>query len=241
MSRFIILSLFPDMFPGPLAHSVMGKSYKKLWDCQTINLRDFANNKHQRVDDEPFGGGAGMVIRAEVVMAALEYLHSQEPLGKIIHLTPRGKPLTPAIAKSLAKYLGKKKPITLIAGHYEAIDQRLFDYYHRQYPDNPIDELTIGDYVLSGGELPAMVLMEAVLRFLPNVLAKESSHQDESHENNLLEHHHYTRPSEWRGIKVPEILLTGDHKKIKAFRQAEAEMLTKKLRPELIKKYKKIR
>ncbi|MDI9313168.1 MAG: tRNA (guanosine(37)-N1)-methyltransferase TrmD [Hydrotalea sp.] len=238
MKHFTILTLFPEMFPGPLAHSVTGHALNNLWRCEAINLRDFAGNKHNRVDDEPFGGGAGMVIRAEVVMAALEHVEQNNKAGDqpcVIHLTPRGKLLTPEIAKNLAT----AQNITLICGRYEAIDQRLFDYYNQQHANNPILELSIGDYVLSGGELPAMVLIDSILRFVPGVLGKEESHTEESHEHGMLEHHHYTRPAEWRGHKVPETLLTGDHKKIKAFREEEAKTITNKLRPDLLEKNRK--
>ena len=233
MKHFTILTLFPDMFPGPLGQSITGHALGHLWTYEAINLRDFAGNKHNRVDDEPFGGGAGMVIRAEVVMAALEHVEkkSQQPQpGKLVHLTPRGKLLTPSIAKTLAR----EENITLICGRYESIDQRLFDYYNQQHRDQPIIELSIGDYVLSGGEIPAMVLIDTVLRFVPGVLGKEESHAEESHEHGWLEHHHYTRPAEWRGHKVPEILLTGDHKKIKEFREEEAKTITQNFRPDLL-------
>ncbi len=240
MKNFILLTLFPEMFPGALAHSVIGNALGSLWNYHAINLRDFADNKHNRVDDEPFGGGAGMVIRAEVAFNAVEAALRPHPNARVVHLTPRGELLTPAIAKYLAagteQGSNSEENIILICGRYEAIDQRFVDYYNQQHPDNPMMEISIGDYVLSGGELAAMVLMDSILRFVPGILGKEESHEEESHEAGLLEHHHYTRPAEWRGLKVPEILLTGNHKKIKEFRQAEAENITKQRRPDILKK-----
>lgn len=230
MLTFTILTLFPEMFPGPLAHALSGKAMGHLWQCRTLQLRDFADNKHNRVDDEPFGGGPGMVIRAEVVTRALEYAGEQGWHDHtLIHLTPRGRPLTPQLARQLAA----SDNLTLLCGRYEAIDQRAFDYYNQQHPSQPVIEISIGDFILSGGELAALVLMDVILRFLPGVIGKEASLSDESHENGLLEHHHYTRPALWRGLKVPEILLTGDHKNIKDWRRQEAVRLTMHLRPDM--------
>lgn len=259
MLNACIITLFPEIFPGALNYSLLGQALnKKLWALNTINMRQFAGNKTGRVDDEPFGGGLGMVIKAEVIMQALEFAIKKKFLDQtslVIHPSPRGILFTPEIAKQFSQ----TKKLVFIAGRYEAIDQRLFDYYQQQYAPQEILEISIGDYVLSGGELPIMVMLDAALRYLPGVLGKMASTEHESHEPispnilsdgvtelqtnallkdtttiKLLEHHHYTRPAVWRGLKVPEILLTGDHKKIKAWQMETALQVTLNRRPDML-------
>lgn len=231
MISFKILTLFPDLFPGPLAASVTGVALKKnLWSCAAINIRDYAKDKHQTVDDTPYGGGAGMVFKAEVVAEAIEKNLTKKT--KIIYLSPRGKVFTQKIARQLAQ----ENEIVLLCGRYEGVDQRVLDEFE-------IEEISIGDYVLSGGEIAAYVLIDAVLRNVSGVLGADESLHEESFgaaENddfsNLLEYPHYTKPQEWRGRSVPEILTQGHHKKINEWRKEQAIAITKKNRPDLLKR-----
>lgn len=221
-----ILTLFPEMFPGPLAHSLVGKARDKgLWTLNVSNPRDFAGDAHKTVDDTPFGGGAGMVLKPDVLEAA--FLAVTNP-GRRIYLSPRGRVFTQGLAKELAQ----EKALTLLCGRYEGVDQRFLDAYE-------FEEISIGDYVLTGGELPSMALTDAIVRLLPGVVAKEESLAHESHSEGLLEHPHYTRPNPWtdrlgRVHTVPEVLLSGHHAQIKTWQAAESLALTQKRRPDLI-------
>ena len=218
-----ILTLFPEIFPGSLDVSLLGKALrKKVWQINTINIRDFAINKQKSVDDTPYGGGAGMVMRPDIINLALESI-SNLNFPKIC-LSAKGSKLT----QSMAVKLSKESGLILLCGRYEGIDQRVIDY-------NNFEEISIGDYVLPGGESAAIVLLESVLRLLPNVLGGENTLDEESFNNEmLLEYPHYTKPKEWKGIHVPEILVSGDHKKIQTWRNEKRLEITKKKRPDLI-------
>ncbi len=219
--RASVLTLFPDMFPGPLAQSLAGRALQSgLWSLHTVNIRDFATDRHRSVDDTPFGGGAGMVLRADVVDAAIASVADARPL---LYLTPRGRKLTQPDARRYANGPG----IIMLCGRYEGVDQRVIDA--RQ-----MEEVSIGDYVLSGGELPALVLLDAIVRLLPGVMGAAESAADKSFSDRHLEYPHYTRPAEWQGHRVPDVLLSGHHAAITAWRQAEAERTTRERRPDLL-------
>lgn len=224
-----IITLFPEMFPGFLGLSLSGKALEKgLWSLEMVNPRTYATDPHKTVDDAPFGGGAGMVMKPDILDKTLQ---ASKPLGRLIHLSPRGKPLT----QELAGELSKEPLLTLLCGRYEGIDQRLLDAYQAE-------EISIGDYVLSGGEQAAMILLDAIVRLLPDVVGNMETHAEESFSHGLLEYPHYTRPAEWTGPdgvirKVPEVLTSGHHEKIKDWRQAESERLTRERRPDLWEKY----
>ena len=211
-----ILTLFPEIFPGPLGVSLIGKALSnKIWDLNLIYIRDFANDKHRSVDDTPYGGGAGMVMRPDIIELALNSI-SHFP-GPRICLTPRGKKLTQAKVKKLSLDEG----LVLLCGRYEGIDQRVIDYYN-------FEEISIGDYVVTGGESAAIVLLESVLRLLPNVLGGVDTLEEESFsDNTLLEYPQYTKPREWNGLNVPEVLTSGDHGKIKSWRDKKRVEITK--------------
>ncbi|MBE7076755.1 MAG: tRNA (guanosine(37)-N1)-methyltransferase TrmD [Clostridiales bacterium] len=216
-----ILTLFPEMF-APLKESIIKRAVEdgKI-EINIINIRDFAVPPHFKCDDEPFGGGAGMVMMCEPLFKAIESVKKDN--SKIYYMSPRGKVFNQELAKELSTF----EHIIFICGHYEGIDQRVIDYFN-------IEELSIGDYVLTGGELPAMVVSDSIIRLIPGVI-KEDSTKEESFSENLLEYNQYTRPAEFRGIKVPEILLSGNHKKIEEFRKNESITITKKNRPDLLK------
>ena len=211
-----ILTLFPEIFPGPLSVSLIGKALSnKIWDLNLINIRDFANDKHRSVDDTPYGGGAGMVMRPDIIELALNSI-SHFP-GPRICLTPRGEKLTQAKVKKLSLDEG----LVLLCGRYEGIDQRVIDYYN-------FEEISIGDYVVTGGESAAIVLLESVLRLIPNVLGGIETLEEESFsDNTLLEYPQYTKPREWNGLNVPEVLTSGDHGKIKSWRDMKRVEITK--------------
>ena len=211
-----ILTLFPEIFPGPLGVSLIGKALSnKIWDLNLINIRDFANDKHRSVDDTPYGGGAGMVMRPDIIELALNSI-SHFP-GPRICLTPRGEKLTQAKVKKLSHNEG----LVLLCGRYEGIDQRVIDYYN-------FEEISIGDYVITGGESAAIVLLESVLRLIPNVLGGIETLEEESFsDNTLLEYPQYTKPKEWNGLNVPEVLTSGDHGKIKSWRDKKRVEITK--------------
>ena len=211
-----ILTLFPEIFPGPLGVSLIGKALSnKIWDLNLINIRDFANDKHRSVDDTPYGGGAGMVMRPDIIELALNSI-SHFP-GPRICLTPRGAKLTQAKVKKLSLDEG----LVLLCGRYEGIDQRVIDYYN-------FEEISIGDYVVTGGESAAIVLLESVLRLIPNVLGGIETLEEESFsDNTLLEYPQYTKPREWNGLNVPEVLTSGDHGKIKRWRDKKRVEITK--------------
>lgn len=222
-----ILTLFPEMFPGSLGQSLSGKALESgIWAFNAVNIRDFASGVHKSVDDTPYGGGAGMVMRADIIEKAL--LSIKNP-GRKIYLSPRGKPLTQGLVKELAA----EPALTLLCGRYEGVDQRVLDAHD-------FEDISIGDYVLSGGEPAAMILMDACIRLLPGVMGNEATPDEESFSNGLLEYPHFTRPAEWmdsHGTKrdVPEVLQSGNHAKIKEWREEQSLALTKARRPDLLK------
>lgn len=220
-----VLTLFPEMFPGPLAHSLSGKALaQKIWQLNCLNIRDYTLDRHKTVDDTPFGGGAGMVLRPDILETALRKgleLHTSPP--RLLYMTPRGTPFSQDLAKELAQ---ENEGLLILAGRYEGVDQRFLDSW-------PFEEVSLGDYVLSGGELPALVLLDACIRLLPGVVGKEESLTQESFELGLLEHSHYTRPQVWKDREVPEVLLSGHHERIRQWRQAQSEEETKRRRPDL--------
>lgn len=218
--RASVLTLFPEMFPGPLGQSLAGRALDDgIWSLDTTDIRAFGTGKHRKVDDTPFGGGAGMVMRPDVVDAAVASVADGRPL---VCLTPRGRRFTQAEAQRFAAGDG----IVLLCGRYEGIDQRVIDA-------RAMEEFSIGDYVLSGGELAALVLLDAIVRLLPGVMGAAESADEESFSAGLLEYPHYTRPAEWAGIQVPDVLLSGNHAAVAAWRQAESEHITLRRRPDL--------
>ncbi|MET0640704.1 MAG: tRNA (guanosine(37)-N1)-methyltransferase TrmD [Hyphomicrobium sp.] len=222
--RAQVLTLFPEIFPGPLGISLLGQALEAgIWALDTIQIRDFGLGRHRQVDDTPAGGGAGMVLRADVLGPALEHAHDRAPDAPLIYLSPRGTPLTQNLARDFSEGPG----VTLLAGRFEGIDQRVID-------DKGLREISIGDYVLAGGEVAAMVVIEACVRLLPGVLGAAESLTSESFETGLLEYPQYTKPREWAGRSIPEILLSGDHKKIEEWRRRQSERLTADRRPDLI-------
>ena len=219
-----VLTLYPEMFPGPLGLSLAGRALREgRWSLDAVNIRDFATDRHRSVDDTPAGGGAGMVLRADVVACALDGVSDGRP---VVAMTPRGAPLTQARVHKLATGPGA----IIVCGRFEGFDERLFDA-------RPIEQVSIGDYILSGGETGALVLLDACIRLLPGVMGAPSSGVDESFEMGLLEYPHYTRPAEWEGRTVPEVLRSGDHARIKAWRKAMAETETRLRRPDLWERY----
>jgi tRNA (guanine37-N1)-methyltransferase len=215
-----ILTLYPDMFPGPLGHSLAGRALSDgKWSLEAVNIRDFATDRHRSVDDTPAGGGAGMVLRADVVASAVDAVAGDLP---VLAMTPRGRPLTQARVRDLAAGPG----VAVLCGRFEGFDERLFEA-------RAIEEVSIGDYVLSGGEMGALVLLDACVRLLPGVMGAASSGDEESFESGLLEYPHYTRPQEWEGRTIPEVLRSGDHARIAAWRHARAETDTRARRPDL--------
>ena len=229
-----VLTLFPEAFPGPLGLSLAGKALENgLWRLETVDIRDFARDKHRSVDDVPFGGGPGMVMRPDVVEAA--YRHARATLvpeghGPAVYLSPRGKLLDQALVADLAAQDG----LILLCGRYEGVDQRVLDA-------SDFMEVSVGDYVLSGGEPAALVLMDAVLRLRPGVVGDPATLEDESFSRGLLEYPHYTRPREWEGRDVPEVLTSGHHENIAAWRKRQAETLTKLRRPDLWARYEAVK
>ena len=215
-----ILTLYPEMFPGVLGQSLTGKALDEgLWSLKTINIRDYASGKHRNVDDTPAGGGAGMVLRADVLGKALDAAPEGLP---ILYMSPRGKPLTQARAQELSQGPGA----TILCGRFEGVDERILQ-------TRQIEEVSIGDYILTGGELAAQVLIDATIRLIPRVLGNSESALNESFSNGLLEHPQYTRPTTWDGHDIPEILLSGHHGRIAQWRQAQAEAITQERRPDL--------
>jgi len=220
-----ILTLFPDMFPGPLGESLAGAALADgTWSLRTVDLRDHAVDKYGTVDDSPFGGGPGMVIRPDVVDAALAALGDAP--GPLIYLTPRGRVLDQAMVREFASGPG----LTLLCGRYEGVDERVIEAHN-------FTEVSLGDFVLSGGEPAALALLDACIRLLPGVMGAAESLDEESFESGLLEYPHYTRPAEWCGRRVPEVLLSGHHAKIRAWRREQAEHVTRERRPDLWSRY----
>jgi tRNA (guanine37-N1)-methyltransferase len=227
--RATVLTIFPEMFPGPLGSSLAGKALADgKWQLRTVDIRDFATDKHRSVDDTPAGGGAGMVMRADIAGAAIDAARADASPGThTLYLSPRGRTLDQARVRDLAQGPGA----ILLCGRFEGVDQRVLDA-------RGIEEISIGDYVLSGGELAAQVLIDACVRLLPGVAGNEGSLAEESFASGLLEYPHYTRPREWEGRAIPEILLSGDHKKIAEWRREQAEQLTRDRRPDLWGRHK---
>jgi tRNA (guanine37-N1)-methyltransferase len=219
-----VLTLYPEMFPGALGMSLAGRALVEgIWSLDTVQIRDFATDKHRSVDDTPAGGGAGMVMRADVLAAALDSVADARPM---LVMTPRGAPLTQAFVRELAGGPGA----TILCGRFEGIDERLFEA-------RKLIPVSIGDYVLSGGETAAFALLDACVRLLPGVMGAPSSGEEESFESGLLEYPHYTRPVEWEGRRIPEVLRSGDHAKIAAWRKRRAEDETRLRRPDLIERH----
>ncbi|MCW9045863.1 MAG: tRNA (guanosine(37)-N1)-methyltransferase TrmD [Alphaproteobacteria bacterium] len=218
-----VLTLFPEMFPGPLGASLSGRGLKDgIWALETMDIRGFATDKHSTVDDTPFGGGAGMVMRPDVIDKAIAEASAKRPEATLIYLTPRGRLLDQAKVRELAETKG----VILLCGRYEGVDQRVLEA--RQ-----VEEISLGDFVLSGGEAAAVTLIDACVRLVPGVTGNKESLEEESFETGLLEYPHYTRPQEWAGREVPEVLLSGHHKKIEEWRQRCSEEITKNRRPDL--------
>jgi tRNA (guanine37-N1)-methyltransferase len=225
--RAAVLTIFPEMFPGPLGLSLAGKALNQgTWELSAIDIRDVAQDKHRSVDDTPAGGGAGMVMRADIAARAIDAARALMPAeAPTLYLSPRGKPLTQARARELAQGPGA----ILLCGRFEGVDERALEARN-------VEEVSIGDYVLSGGELAAMVLIDTVVRLLPGVAGNEVSLAEESFAGGLLEYPHYTRPRDWEGRAIPEVLLSGDHERIAKWRREQAEAVTKARRPDLWEK-----
>ena len=222
-----IFTLYPKLFPGPLDIKIYKKARdNKIWDLKVINIRDYSKDKHSTVDDTPFGGGSGMLLRPDVVASALD--ENTKKGEKIIYLSPKGKRFDQKVAKTLSK-LNK---VNILCGHFEGIDQRLLETRN-------IEEYSLGDFILSGGETASFVFIDALVRLLPGVLGNKDSIKEESFENDLLEHPQYTKPKEWEGKSPPEVLFSGDHTKIKGWRLSQSEAITRRQRPDLWEKYKK--
>ena len=222
-----VFTLYPEVFPGPLSKGLYGKALSnKLWDLSVINIRDAATDKHKTVDDTPYGGGTGMLLKADVLANALD--QKVKKGERVFYLSPKGKKFD----QKLAQDLSKEKSISLICGHFEGVDERVL-------ATRNIEEISIGDYVLSGGETAALVVLDSILRLLPGVLGNNKSSLDETFENGLLEYPQYTKPQIWEEKSVPEVLLSGDHSKIKDWRLSQSEAITRDRRPDLWQKYKK--
>jgi tRNA (guanine37-N1)-methyltransferase len=222
-----IFTLYPDLYPGPLGEGLYGKALnEKKWNLEIVNIRDSAKDKHKTVDDAPYGGGSGMLIRPDVIANSLD--QKINPDEKVIYLSPKGK----LFNQDVAKELSKKKKLNLICGHFEGIDQRVIDTRN-------IEELSIGDFILSGGETAAFVVLDVILRLLPGVIGNKNSVVEETFENGLLEYPQYTKPQVWEEKTVPEVLLSGDHSKIKDWRLSKSEAITRDRRPDMWQKYKK--
>lgn len=220
-----VLTLYPDMFPGILGHSLTGRALQEgLWALDPIDIRTFARGKHRNVDDTPAGGGAGMVLMADVVGRAIDFADKGESRDDwpVVYLSPRGKPFDQAMARRFSKAKG----ITLLCGRFEGVDQRVLDARN-------VEEVSLGDFILTGGEIAAQALIDATVRLIPRVLGNAESTEEESFSNGLLEHPQYTRPTEWEGRKIPEILLSGHHANIAKWRASQSESLTKERRPDL--------
>ncbi len=222
-----IFTLYPEFFPGPLGKGLYGKALAaNIWKLETVNIRNYATDKHKTVDDTTYGGGSGMLIKPDVLANSLDKnLNSKE---RIIYLSPKGK----LFNQKLAKELSKERSINLICGHFEGVDQRVIE-------SRNIEEVSIGDFVLSGGESAAFVMLDSIIRLLPGVLGNETSAEEESFENGLLEYPQYTKPQIWEEKTVPDVLLSGDHAKIKDWRLSQSEAITRDRRPDLWQKYKK--
>ncbi|WP_298018404.1 tRNA (guanosine(37)-N1)-methyltransferase TrmD [uncultured Parasphingopyxis sp.] len=223
-----VLTLYPEMFPGPLAQSIAGRALEdRKWSLDTLQIRDFATDKHHTVDDTPAGGGAGMVLKADVLGSAIDAARERQPDAPVLAMSPRGASLTQERVRQLSAGPG----VSILCGRFEGFDERIFEA-------RDVEEVSIGDYVLSGGEIGALVLLDACIRLLPGVMGAASSGEEESFETGLLEYPHYTRPVEWEGRAIPEVLRSGDHAKIAAWRKARAEEDTRLRRPDLWERYR---
>ena len=223
--RAEIITLFPELFPGPLGASVIGRGHAEgLWSLKTTQLRDFAADRHRTVDDTPAGGGPGMVLKPDILAAAIDSVAPADDPRPRLLMSPRGTPFTQARARALAAGPGA----IIICGRFEGIDQRVID-------GRRLEEISIGDYVLAGGEVAAMAMLEAVIRLIPGVLGAADSHADESFENGLLEYPQFTRPQTFEGRDIPTVLISGDHAKVERWRRDESEKLTRQRRPDLLK------
>ena len=222
-----VFTLYPDSFPGPLDKGLYGKAMeKKIWDLKIVDIREYASDKHKTVDDTPYGGGSGMLLKPDVVAKSLDAnIKNGE---KIFYLSPRGK----VFNQNIAKEISKENKVNLICGHFEGIDQRVLD-------NREIEEISIGDFVLSGGETASYVFLDAILRLIPGVIGNEESKNEESFENGLLEYPQYTKPQIWEEKSVPNVLLSGDHAKIKDWRLTQSKAITRVRRPDLWQKYNK--
>ena len=222
-----VFTLYPDYFPGPLNKGLYGKAMeKKIWDLKTVDIREYALDKHKTVDDTPYGGGSGMLLKPDVVAKSIDA--NTKNGEKIFYLSPRGK----VFNQNIAKEISKENKVNLICGHFEGIDQRVLD-------NREIEEISIGDFVLSGGETASYVFLDAILRLIPGVIGNEESKNEESFENGLLEYPQYTKPQIWEEKSVPNVLLSGDHAKIKDWRLTQSKAITRDRRPDLWQKYNK--
>tara|TARA_B100000674_G_scaffold364948_1_gene307482 strand:+ start:326 stop:1012 length:687 start_codon:yes stop_codon:yes gene_type:complete len=222
-----IFTLYPEIFPGPLSKGLYGKALQnKLWNLNVVNIRDAATDKHKTVDDTPYGGGTGMLLKADVLAKSLDLNVKKEE--RIFYLSPKGKKFD----QKLAQDLSKEKSLSLVCGHFEGVDERVL-------VTRNIEEISVGDYILSGGETAALIVLDSILRLLPGVLGNNKSSLDETFENGLLEYPQFTKPQVWEEKSVPEVLLSGDHNKIKDWRLSQSEAITRDRRPDLWQKYKK--
>ena len=222
--RASILTLYPDMFPGPLGHSLAGRALQQeKWSCETVQIRDFATDKHKTVDDTPAGGGAGMVLKADVLGRAIDHVSPEDDDRPRLLMSPRGKPLNQKKVREFADHKG----LVIVCGRFEGVDQRVID-------GRDLLEVSVGDYILSGGEVAALTLLDAVVRLLPGVMGNVESGAHESFENGLLEHPHYTKPAKWEGREIPAVLTSGNHQKVAAWQRDQALALTRKRRPDLL-------
>ena len=227
MWKVRVFTLYPEMFPGPLASGLYKKALeKKIWSLEMVNIRDYATDKHKTVDDTPFGGGSGMIMRADILANSLDK-NIFDNKEAVIYLSPKGKKFDQIYAKKILD-----KNINIICGHFEGVDQRILETRN-------IEEVSIGDLILSGGEIGAIVIIDTVVRLLPGVLGNPNSLSEETFEKNLLEYPQYTKPQKWEGKEIPSVLLTGDHEKIKDWRLARSEDITRRRRPDLWEKYNK--
>ena len=220
-----VFTLYPEVFPGPLNKGIYGKALlKKIWNLKVVNIRDYAEDKHKTVDDTPFGGGSGMLLKPDILGKSID--KNIKKGERIFYLSPKGKKFDQKIAKDLSK----EKTVNLVCGHFEGVDQRILDTRN-------IEEISIGDYILSGGESASFVVIDSVIRLLPGVLGNNMSKDEETFENGLLEYPQYTKPQIWEKKSVPEVLLSGDHAKIKDWRLSQSRDITRRRRPDLWKKY----
>ena len=227
MFKIKIFTLYPEFFPGPFEKGIYGKAIEKeIWDMSVINIRDYTEDKHKTVDDTPYGGGSGMVMRADVIANSLD--KNLETNEKVYYLSPRGK----LLSQDIAKKISNEKCLNILCGHFEGVDQRVLD-------NRNIEEISIGDYIISGGETASYIVLDSVLRLLPGVLGNKESIVDESFQDGLLEYPQYTKPQIWQENKVPDVLLSGDHAKIKDWRLSQSEAITRDRRPDLWQKHNK--